>query len=238
MLLKLVVLVVNSFLLICLLPCITAVYANEEQSRSEQDWWLEQEETRATNSVSEGKLRFLLESPVKPVLHALNTLTVFASSLTDGWISLSQCYRNLDPVADSEIVYRYKAMRELKIVKYRNIDKARIEGQSIQLINVRKQAELCVTASVRILYQNSDGSYSLVNGPFHRKFLDGYYPYHLTLEVIYPASKLKLKQIIPAEQAGFAVERQTGKLLVESIFEGILNVEIVFLPHLSFDDEQ
>ena len=238
MIVKSVILVVNSFMLLCCLSCITSVYANEEQSRSEPDWWLEQEELTATDSVSEGKLRFLLEPPAKPILHSLNSLTVFASSLADGWISLSQCYKNLDPVADAEIVYRYKAMRELKIVKYRNIDKARIEGQSIQLKNVRKQAELCVTASVRILYQNLDGSYSLVNGPFHRKFLDGYYLYHLTLEVIYPASKLKLKQIVPAEQPGFAVERQSGKLRVESVFEGILNVEIVFLPHFSFDDEK
>jgi hypothetical protein len=238
MIVKPVISVVNSFMLICYLPCLTVVYANEEQSRSEPDWWLEQEELTATDSVSEGKLRFLLEPPAKPVLHSLNRLTVLASSLDDGWINLYQCYQNLDPVADAEVVYRYKAMRELKIINYRNIDKAEIEGQAIQLKNVRKQAELCVTAMVRIFYRNADSSFSLINGPFHRKFLDGYYPYYLTLEVIYPSSKLKFKQIIPVEQPGFAVEKQTGKLHVEAVFDGILNIEIVFLPYLSFEDDK
>jgi hypothetical protein len=207
---------------------IAGTYANEAMTPAELERWFQQEELSPTETVSEGELRFLVEPPAKSVLHSLNVLTVFPTSLDDGWVALSQCYQNLDPVVESEVVYRYKSMRDLKIVKYKNIFTAQIKGQSIQLTEVKKEAELCVSAMVRIFYSNPDGSYSLVNGPFHRKFLDGYFPYHLTLEVVYTMSRLKVKHIIPAEQPGFSVKQDTGKLVLDGIFEGILNVEIVF----------
>ncbi len=206
----------------------SSVNAGEEVSPAELDKWFEQDNASATDKVSEGELRFITRKPNKPVLHSLNKLVIYPSSLDDGWVSLSQCYQNLDPVAASEVVYQYKSMRDLKIVNYKNIGAAQIKGQSIQLTEVKKAAELCVSARVRIFYSNPDGSYSLINGPFHRKFLDGYFPYHLILEVDYPVSKLKLKQTIPAEQPGFSVKQSAGKLVLDGIFEGILNIELVF----------
>ena len=216
-------------LLIFCFFCGPTFYASKAMARDELEEWLELDEKTSIEDVSEGELRFLTEAPAKPVLHSLNKLTVFVSSLDDGWVAMSQCYQNLDPVAEAEVIYDYKSMRDLKIVKHKNIGATQIIGHSIQLTNVQKKAELCVMAMVRILYQNADGSYSLINGPFHRKFLDGYYPYHLTLEVIYPVSSLKLKHTLPAEQPGFNVKKQDGKLLLDCLFEGILNVEIVFL---------
>ena len=215
-------------LCLCLLLSASNTFAADAVSPAEQDKWFEQDDVAAIEEVSEGELRFVTEKPGKPVLHSLNKLTIFPGSINDGWVGLSQCYRNLDPVVASEVVYRYRAMRDLKIVSYKNIGAAKIKGQSIQLTEVKKDAELCVSASVRIFYSNPDGSYSLINGPFHRKFLDGYYPYHLTLEVEYPSSSLIPKHTSPAEQAGFSVKQEPGKITLDCIFEGILNVEIVF----------
>ena len=206
----------------------SSVSAARDMSPAELDKWFEQNDIIATDEVSEGELRFITQKPDKPILHSLNKLVIYPSSLDDGWVSLFQCYQNLDPVAASEVVYQYKAMRDLEIVSYKNIGAAQIQGQSIQLTEVKKAAELCVSARVRIFYSNPDGSYSLINGPFHRKFLDGYFPYHLTLEVEYPANKLRLKQTIPAEQPGFSVEQGISKILLDGIFEGILNVELIF----------
>ena len=202
--------------------------ADEVMNSEQLDSWFEREESNATEMVSEGELRFLPERPGKPVLHSINRLMVSEESLDDGWVGLIQCYENLDPVAESEVVYRYKAMRELKIDKSKNIGAAEIKGQSIQLKQVQKEAELCISAMVRIFYLNPDGSYSLINGPFHRRFLDGYFPYHLTLEVVYPPSKLEVKYTIPVEQSGFSVKQDAGKLVFDVVFEGILNIEIVF----------
>lgn len=211
--------------------------AAEEVSPTELDKWFEQDDIAAIEKVSEGELRFITEKPGKPVLHSLNKLVIYPSSIDDGWVSLSQCYRNLDPVAASEVVYQYRAMRDLKIVSYKNIGAAKIKEQSIQLTEVNKAAELCVSARVRIFYSNPDGTFSLINGPFHRRFLDGFFPYHLTLEVEYPVSRLELKQTIPAEQPGFNVEQEgAGKLLLDVIFEGILNVELVFSSNKDYQE--
>jgi hypothetical protein len=206
----------------------SSAYAEEAMTPAELDKWFKQDYVTAADEVSEGELRFITQKPDKPALHSLNKLVIYPSSLDDGWVSLSQCYQNLDPVAASEVVYQYKSMRDLKIGNYKNIGAAQIKGQSIQLTEVKKAAELCVSARVRIFYLNPDGSYSLINGPFHRRFLDGYFPYHLTLDVDYPANKLKLKQTIPAEQPGFSVKQDAGRVVLDGIFEGILNVEIIF----------
>lgn len=218
------------FILIFTLPVAAVSAADQDMSTEQLDRWFEQNESSSTELVSEGELRFLLKQPVKPALHSLNSLTIYEKSLDDGWVGLSQCYQNLDPVAESEVVYHYRYMQDLVITSSKNIADARIEGQSIQLIDVQKNAELCITAKVRIFYQNQDGSFSLVNGPFHRKFLDGYYPYHLTLEVSYPEASLSLMKTVPAEQPGFRLDKQAGKILLDGIFEGILNIEIVFVP--------
>lgn len=212
----------------CLLFWITGVFATEAMTSAGQENWFQRDEMSSTEAISEGELRFLIKAPTKPVLHSLNVLTVYPTSLDDGWVDLSQCYENLDPVAEAEVVYRYQSMRDLKIVNSKNIGAVLVKGQSIQLTEVKKNAELCVSARVRIFYSNLDGSYSLMNGPFHRKFLDGYFPYHLSLEVVYPVTRLVLKQTIPAEQPGFSVTQESGKVMLDGIFEGILNVEIVF----------
>lgn len=216
---------------VCLLFGMTEIVAAETIAPAELEKWFQQDEISSlTEAVNEGELRFLIEPLAKPALHSQNVLTVYPTSLNDGWVALSQCYENLDPVTESEVVYRYKSMRELKIVKYKNIGEVRIDGQSIQLKDVRKAAKLCVSAMVRIFYQNSDGSYSLRNGPFHRKFLDGYFPFQLTMEVVYPVDILRVMHTMPSAQPGFRVEQGSGRVVMEGIFEGILNTEIVFLP--------
>ena len=99
----------------------SSVYAAEEMSPAELDKWFEQDSDLATDEISEGELRFLPEKPAKPALHSLNKLVISPSSIDDGWVSMSQCYQNLDPVSASEVVYQYKEMRNLKIVSYKNI---------------------------------------------------------------------------------------------------------------------
>ena len=216
-------------LVLCLLFWIAKSVAAETMSPAELEEWFQQDEVSSpAEAINEGELRFLIEPPAKPALHSLNVLTVYPTSLDDGWIALSQCYQNLDPVMESEVIYRYKSMRDLNIVKFKNIGEVQIVGQSIQLTDVRKAAELCVSAMVRIFYLNPDGSYSLVNGPFHRRFLDGYFPYQLTMEVDYPVEMLRVKQTTPAAQPGFRVEVESGRVVMKGIFEGILNIEIVF----------
>ena len=80
----------------------------------------------------------------------------------------------------------------------------------------------------QIFTKKQDGSYVLTNGPFHRKFLDGYFPYHVTLIINYPDNKLKYNASKPIEQNGFNVTQQSDRLLIDTIFSGTLTTEILF----------
>jgi len=207
------------------------ICADEGMTPNEQEKWFNEDESFSPDQINVGELKFLPEPPETPVLHSLNVLTVSQDSIENGWVSLEQCYKHLDPVPDAEVVYRYKSMRDLRITSKRNIETVLVQGQSVQLTNITHNAELCVKAEVRIFYKNSNGTFSLVNGPFHRKFLDGYYPFHVTLEINYPSSLLELVQTKPEAQAGFNIKKSANFILIESFFEGILNTEIIFQLH-------
>jgi hypothetical protein len=69
-----------------------------------------------------------------------------------------------------------------------------------------------------------------VNGPYHRKFLDGYYPLRLTLTVRYPTDLLAYQDMQPPPQPGLTLRQAGQALTVEAWFEGMLNTEIRFRP--------
>lgn len=198
----------------------------------EQEKWFNEDDDFSPDQVNQGELKFLHKPPEKPVLQSTNVLTISQDSIENGWVLLEQCYRHLDPVPDAEVVYQYKSIRGLVVTSRRNIETVLVKGQSVQLGNITPDAELCVRAEVRIFYKNANGTFSLVNGPFHRKFLDGYFPYHVTLIINYPSSLLSLVQTNPGVQPGFNVKNTGDVILIDTYFEGMLNTEITFQAHL------
>ena len=195
---------------------------------AELEKWFYEDEPTPPIQVDEGELVFLEKLPDKPVLHSINILTIDTDSIDNGWVGLSQCYKNLDPVSAMDIVYSYRFMRNLKISSTINIGAARASEKLVELEHVQERAELCVTAEVRVFYQNKDGSFSLVNGPYHRKFLDGYFPFHVTLIINYPENKLNHIASQPQEQKGFKIQKESNKLLIDAVFAGMLSTEIIF----------
>ena len=178
--------------------------------------------------VAGGELLFLPDATDPEILHSINTLTITDNSLLDGWIQLEQCYTNLDPVQDAEVVYRYRNLRALRIRSHTNIERAFTRGQSVQLTNVQKDASLCIQADVQIFYKEPGGQFVLRNGPFHRKFLDGYFPLHVTLDIRYPEHALSYRDTIPAAQPGFEVRHHKGSVKIDARFAGALNTEVRF----------
>lgn len=178
--------------------------------------------------VSEGELVFLVSDQYPSVLHSQNTLKISEESLQTGWVDIRQCYRQLDPVPDAEIVYRYTDMRDLRIVSHASIELVAVSGQSVQLKNVGKGASLCVATEARILNPTEEGRWVLVNGPFHRQFLDGYFPYRVSLEVIYPEALLRFMAVMPEPQDGFHVTARPGSVLIDSVFAGMLSIAVSF----------
>jgi hypothetical protein len=98
----------------------------------------------------------------------------------------------------------------------------------VQLQDVGKQAHVCLQASTRALRLQEDGSFALVNGPYMRKFLDGYYPMRVSMRVEYPPDLLQVAGITPSAQSGFAVRQKKGTLDFDAMFEGELRTTIQF----------
>lgn len=207
-------------LLACLPLLCSAMTAEEEAA------WFESDAEQQALAVNEGELVFLAAAPERRILRTRNRLTLTADSLADGWVRLDQCQFNLDPVPALEIVYRYQAMRDLRIETFAGMERAWVEDGSVQMVNLGEDAELCISAGVQVLHALGAGRYEIRSGPFHRRFLDGYYPLQLDYRVIYPPELLRVEAVQPAAQPGFAVVQQPGALQIDTLFEGRLTIRV------------
>ncbi|OJW80912.1 MAG: hypothetical protein BGO62_14400 [Thiobacillus sp. 65-1402] len=182
----------------------------------------------SADAVNEGELRFLETPPAKPLHHHQNRIRIDADSLASGWVGLYQCHDRLDAVPLLQITFREGYVRDLKIDLARGIGHAWVEGASVQLRNVEPGARLCLSAQTRALRNTGNGYFSLFSGPYMRKFLDGYYPMRVTLEVDYPAESLQLIDVSPAPQAGLSFDERPGNIRLETLFEGELRLLLQF----------
>lgn len=193
----------------------------------EADAWFESDAERQAMAVNEGELAFLAVAPERRILQTRNRLTLTADSLADGWVQLEQCQSGLDPVPALEIVYGYREIRRLRVLEYTGMERAWVEDGSVQMANLADGAQLCVSAEVRVLQPAGAGRYEIRSGPFHRRFLDGYYPLQLDYRLSYPAALLQVEAVQPDVQPGFTVVRQPGELQIEALFEGRLTIRVL-----------
>jgi hypothetical protein len=103
-----------------------------------------------------------------------------------------------------------------------------VEGASVQLEGVGQGARLCISGEMRTLSDNGDGTFSLHSGPFMRRFLDGYYPMHVTLEVDYAGTGLRFLALTPAPQPGLSLSEGDHTVKIDAWFEGRLRTELRF----------
>lgn len=179
-------------------------------------------------AVNEGDLEFLAAPPDKPPHELHNKFTISSSSLKDGWIDLVQCHDNLDKVPAAQILYHPRRTKDIKVLSSTGVQKTWVEDNSVQMQNITGNARVCVSAKVHSLFSNFDGTYSMHNGPFHRRFLDGYYPMRVTMDVQLPKGELSFGAIHPMEQAGFQVEHDSQSMQVDALFVGELSIEVQF----------
>lgn len=182
------------------------------------------------DEVNEGELRFLATAPETKSHHHRNHITLTPDSLVSGWVKLEQCHEQLDAVPSSEIVYSQDRIRALRILRADNIERAWVAGNSVQMANIRRAAVLCVEAESRALFSDDEGGYILRNGPYMRRFLDGYYPMRVTLKVSLGDSGLRFDTLTPGAQPGFAVQVAADEVGYDTWFEGRLSTAIRFLP--------
>ena len=178
--------------------------------------------------VNEGNLVFLSEKPKKELHHHKSSVTILPNSLNDGWILTEQCHSNIDKVAAAQILFKKGKAKDIKVVSVKNIEKAWVEGNSVQMENIKADATLCVQALTQSLTQLKDGTFSLRNGPYMRRFLDGYFPLEVSFKLDYAQTNLELISFSPATQIGFDVQKSAGRVTINAIFEGRLNTEFHF----------
>ncbi len=200
--------------------------AETDWSAAERQMELEQ---RALE-INEGDLQVLERPPEAASHHHQNRLLITAQSLSDGWVTMYQCHSDLDAVSATQVVYNKARIRNIKVLSSQNIGSVRIEGHTVQLKDVGAESEICISADKRaLLYEN--GQYYLKLGPFMRRFLDGYYPMRVQVEVCYPTF-LQLVGSSPVK----AKQRSRNKTSYADIdiwIVGKLDIELIFRNTLS-----
>ncbi len=183
---------------------------------------------KSIDQVNEGELRFLTQAPDKPVHHLRNSIRILPDSPTTGWVKLEQCHEHLDAFPRSQIVYNADRIRRLAITRRQGIGQAWVEGPSIQLRDTGKGASICIRAETRALESADAGHFTLRNGPYMRRFLDGFYPMRVSMTVRVGAKSLRYTGSMPHAQPGFRVWQEPGEVHYEAVFEGILNTALQF----------
>lgn len=183
---------------------------------------------KGVSEVNEGGLRFLPSPPEKPVHHHRNHVFLGEDSLNTGWVRLEQCHQHLDPVPSMQIVYNRERIRDIRVERRENIGKAWVHENTVQMEQVEANALICIRAETRALSADGAGIYSLANGPYMRRFLDGYYPMRVSMKVSIETPKIVFLDVEPLAQPGFAVNRHGNEVGYDAWFEGRLNTLIRF----------
>jgi len=190
--------------------------------------WLDDDSEWRAQQVNEGQLEFIAPIHNQLILHSDTHLWLTNESLQTGWVKMQQCYRHLDAVDRTDVVYGYRKMKNLQLTRVEQIAQIRIGQHGVELEDVEKGAVFCVQADVKVLQHLSDKTYAMQHGPYHRKFLDGYYPYHVSLTVHYSNNEMQIEHVEPEAQDGFYITEKTGILSIDSWFEGELRIRFEF----------
>lgn len=189
----------------------------EERAREEQ------RQLEKARQVNEGELVFLTATPDPDGARMEKRILLDRQSLETGWAEMRQCHDNLDPAPAVQIVYNDERTREIRITQRDGVGMARVDGPSVQMREIERGARICVSARVLAIVPHPTGEgYLVENGPFMRRFLDGYYPMQVRLRVDWPTGWLELAGSEPAAQPGLAIEADRNGVTLEAHFEGRL----------------
>jgi hypothetical protein len=188
------------------------------------------DEEISPDKINEGDLHFLAEAPARPPHLQSSHIAITDDSLKTGWIRMKQCHHHLGPTPALQVVFHRSRVRNLQILETQHVGRAWIEGSTVQLTDVGKDAVLCILSENRSLRRNElTGEYEWHGGPYMRRFFDGYFPMFVRITIDYPLNALRVRTIAPAPLKLRAVD-SPGQLRVDALFEGRLDVYVQFTP--------
>lgn len=198
------------------LCCVAALHAAEQEI--------------SPDKINEGELHFLPEAPARPPHLQSSHLAITDDSLKTGWIRMKQCHHHLGPTPALQVVFHRGRVRNLQILETQHVGRVWIEGSTVQLTEVGKDAMLCILSENRSLRRNDvTGEYEWHGGPYMRRFFDGYFPMFVRITIDYPVNALRVRSIAPAPLKLRAVD-SPGQLRMDALFEGRLDVYVQFTP--------
>lgn len=211
-----------SFLLLIVMMLSAMPRTMASQDELDEELWFSDWENEALE-VNEGELTLLDEPPEKQAHQHLNHLIIDSESIESGWVGLQQCHRDIDKVPALQITFAAGKVRDLEITSSENIGRSWVEGHTVQLVDVGDDSSLCLSARTRGL-KPGDETVVLSNGPYMRRFLDGFYPMRVKLRVSYPGDELQFNQASPVEFE----QLSDDEILLDVWFEGELRTTVFF----------
>lgn len=181
-----------------------------------------------TSDINEGELNFLDTPPQQTPHHQTKLITITPASLSTGWVRDNQCHSHLDRVPAMEIAFGAGRVRNLTIVSTRNIGRAWVEDNSVQMQDVGEDASICIESDNRLLERDhAHREYLLLSGPYMRRFLDGYFPMQVKIVVRYPDALLRFESAMPDSLRPY-LRTEPGLIEVNTLFEGRLAIGLRF----------
>lgn len=174
------------------------------------------------------ELRILTTAPKHAPFYHGKTLTLTQDSFETGWVANHQCHRNFSKIPRLEISFREGNVRNLQIVHAANVGAHEVVGSGVTLEDVRPETEICLAGEARVLDRDESGRFRLRTGPFFYKFLDGYFPVEVELNIRYPADVLSFSGSNPPPAPGVTLSDGAGATRFQSVFEGRLWVELFY----------
>ncbi len=177
----------------------------------------------------------IADEPYRPVTRTLDTpafvhrkvLSIDVASLDDGWVDNHQCHRNFPLFPSLQIAFRDGAVRNMRITEQSDVERAWVEGSTIQMKRTRPQTTLCfLSENHTIEYDLWNDEYRMTVGPYYLRLFDGYFPLSVDLTVQYPPEAMQFLGLAPASVEGADVVHEHGRVRFNALFEGKL--ELVF----------
>lgn len=221
----------NKITVCSLFLSLTLVEITHAEIDDDNAWFFEDFEEQI-DLVSEGELRFLKLDPADKSHSHHNQISISKKSLETGWSIVEQCHNNLDALSAVQITFNEKTTRNHKIESSSKIERVWVDGTNIELERVEKGAALCLRFETKNVHRQNNGSYLVKNGPYMRRFLDGYYPLNVKLAVNYPCDVIQFVRTKHLVQPGFEVNETKKKnacsVIVNAFFEGQLYTRLSF----------
>lgn len=169
---------------------------SDEELSAEEKAWLEDDSGLNTALVNEGQLTFVDPELTAGKYALFNQIRFLGDSMQSRQIAFTQCHKHLDAIRAIDIVYNAQTISDLQVTSSKNIENYQVENDKVELYQVGKDAEICISGKSKTLSYNPESQlWELQRGPYMRKFLDGYYPMHLQESIQLSNSEFDFQQI-------------------------------------------